>query len=127
MVRRSSPTFCHGWRNPFGGGGPRGSRGPPAGVAENGELVVEMLPPEETGVQIGSREITLALRDRVPPIPEAERFSFSFARGGGGALTIQLQGLTSTLKEVSEELQKVMAGYEGLYDIEDSLNDRPKN
>ena len=115
-------VFATAGGNPFGGGGPRGSRGPAAGVAENGELVVEMLPPEETGVQIGSREITLALRDRVPPIPEAERFSFSFARGGGGALTIQLQGPSiDDLKEVSEELQKVMAGYEGLYDIEDSF------
>ena len=47
---------------------------------------------------------------------------FLFARGGGGALTIQLQGPSiDDLKEVSEELQKVMAGYEGLYDIEDSF------
>ena len=115
-------VFATAGGNPFGGGGPRGSRGPAAGVAEAGEIVVEMLPAEETGVEIGSRDITLALRNRVPPIPEAETFSFSFARGGGGAMSVQLQGPSiDDLKEVSLELQKIMAGYEGLYDIEDSF------
>ncbi len=115
-------VFATAGGTPFGGGGPRGSRGPAAGVPEEGEIVVEMRPPEETGVQIASREITLALRDRTPPIPEAERFSFSFARGGGGAMSVQLEGPSiDDLKEVSLELQKVMAGYEGLYDIEDSF------
>jgi multidrug efflux pump subunit AcrB len=106
--------------NPFGSGRP-GSR-PSAGIAEAGEVVIEMLPAEETGVEIGSRDVTLALRDRVGTIPEAETFSFSFSRGGGGAMSVQLQGPSiDDLKEVSLELQKKMAGYEGLFDIEDSF------
>lgn len=106
--------------NPFGSGRP-GSR-PSAGIAEAGEVVIEMLPTEETGVEIGSRDVTLALRDRVGTIPEAETFSFSFSRGGGGAMSVQLQGPSiDDLKEVSLELQKLMAGYEGLFDIEDSF------
>ena len=64
--------------------------------------------------------VTLALRDRVPPIPEAEDSHFPCSRWW--ALTIQLQGPSiDDLREVSEELQKVMAGYAGLYDIEDSF------
>ncbi len=112
--------FATAGGNPFGSGRP--GRSGQAGIAEMGEIVIEMLPPEETGVQIGSREITLALRDRVGPIPEAETFSFSFARGGGGAMSVQLQGPSiDDLKEISVELQKVLAGYEGLYDISDSF------
>jgi len=113
-------VFATAGGNPFGSGRP-GTSGR-AGIQEVGEVVVEMLPPEDTGVQIGSRDITLALRDRVGPIPEAETFSFSFARGGGGAMSVQLEGPSiDDLKEVSVELQKVLLGYEGLYDIADSF------
>ena len=83
---------------------------------------MEILSPEQTGVPIGSREITSALRERVPPIPEAERFAFANSRLGGDNLTIELQGLSiEDLKEASGEPQKAMAGYQGLYDIEDSF------
>jgi len=113
-------VFATAGGNPFGSGRP-GTSGR-AGIQEVGEVVVEMLPPEDTGVQIGSRDITLALRDRVGPIPEAETFSFSFARGGGGAMSVQLEGPSiDDLKEVSLELQKELLGYEGLYDISDSF------
>lgn len=113
-------VFATAGGNPFGSGRP-GTSGS-AGIQEVGEVVVEMLPPEDTGVQIGSRDITLALRDRVGPIPEAETFSFSFARGGGGAMSVQLEGPSiDDLKAVSLELQKELLGYEGLYDIADSF------
>jgi len=113
--------FATAGGNPFSGGFSRGGD-PQAGVPENGEVVMELRPPEETGAPIASREITLGMRDKVPPIPEAERFSFSFSRGSGSGITIQLQGPSiDDLKEVSRELQKVMANYEGLYDIEDSF------
>lgn len=115
-------VFATAGGSPFGSGGVSGRRGIAVGVAELGEVIVEMLPPEETGVPIGSREITSALRKRIPPIPEAERFAFAASRLGGGALTIQLQGPSiDDLMEVSGELQKAMAGYQGLNDIEDSF------
>lgn len=119
-VQIITDVFATAGGNPFSSGRP-GSSGR-AGIEEMGEVVIEMRPPEETGVQLGSREITLALRDRVGPIPEAETFSFSFARGGGGAMSVQLEGPSiNDLREVSRELQKIMLGYEGLYDIADSF------
>ncbi len=115
-------VFATSGGRPFGGGGPRGSRGPSAGVAEQGEVVVEMLGFDETGIDVSSRDITLALRDRVGPIPEAEQFAFSFSRGSGGALSVQIVGPDiEELKEVSREIQNQLATYEGLYDIEDSF------
>jgi multidrug efflux pump subunit AcrB len=114
--------FATSGGRPFGGGGPGRGRGPTAGVAEQGEVVIEMLSAEESGVEIGSRDVTLALRDLVGPIPEAEQFSFSFSRGSDGALEVQLVSPNiDDLKEVSLVLQKKMASYEGLYDIEDSF------
>ncbi|MBT5816037.1 MAG: efflux RND transporter permease subunit, partial [Opitutales bacterium] len=111
--------FATAGGRPFGGGF-RG--GPKAGVPEEGEVVIEMISAEESGVDIGSRDITLALRDLVGPIPEAEQFSFSFSRGASGALELQIVGPSiDDLKEVSLEVQKKMASYEGLYDIEDSF------
>jgi len=115
-------VFATAGGRPFGGGGPRGSRGPAAGVDEQGELVVEMESSEDSGIDYGSRDFTLELRDRVGPIPEAEQFSFSFSRGGGGALSVQLVGPDiDDLVEISKSLQKKMATYEGLYDIQDSF------
>ena len=115
-------VFATAGGTPFGSGGVSGRRGLAVGVAEIGQVIVEILPPEQTGVPIGSREITSALRERVPPIPEAERFAFANSRLGGDNLTIELQGPSiEDLKEVSGELQKAMAGYQGLYDIEDSF------
>ena len=108
-------------------GGPRGSRGPAAGVAENGELVVEMLPPEETGVQIGSRDYIGFMLDRVPPIPEAERFSFSFARGGG-APTIQLQGPSiDDSKRFLRSFRRSWLGMKAFTTLKTLSNDRLKN
>lgn len=103
---------------PFGSG--RG--GARAGIAEQGEVVLELISSIESGENYGSRDAVMDLRGRVGPIPEAEQLNFSFSRGGGTALSIQLEGpRIDDLVAVSKEVQKKMATYEGLYDIEDSF------
>jgi len=115
-------VFATAGGRPFGGGGPRGSRGPAAGVAEEGEVVVDMRGFDETGIQIGSREISMELRERVGEIPEAEEYGFSFSRGSGGSVSVQIMGPEiDVLKEVSQAVQKQLKTYQGIYDIEDTF------
>ena len=62
------------------------------------------------------------LRNLVPPMPEAEQLSFSFERGGGrAAMTFELiHPNVEMLREASNELQRKLSTFEGLYDIADS-------
>ncbi|MDQ8185037.1 efflux RND transporter permease subunit [Pelagicoccus sp. SDUM812002] len=104
------------------GGRPFSSWRSTAGVAEEGEIVLEMASVEESGVEIGSREISMGLRQLVGPVPEAESLEIAFSRGGGDAVNVQLEGpRIEDLVEASKELQRKLATYEGLYDIEDSF------
>lgn len=104
------------------GGRPYSSWRSSTGVAEQGEVVIQMAPSSETGVDIGSWQITNELRQRVGPVPEAEQLSFSFARGSDRVLDVQLSGpRIEELIEASKELQKKLTTYQGLYDIEDSF------
>jgi multidrug efflux pump subunit AcrB len=55
-------------------------------------------------------------------VPEAEQLNFAFARGNAGALTIQLVGpRINELVEVSNLVQRRLADYPGLFDIQDSF------
>ncbi len=107
------------------GGQPFGSsfrRGPTAGIAEEGEVIIEMVANEAGTVAVGTRELTTDLRARVGPVPEAEQLNYSFARGSAGSLSVQLLGpKIDDLVAVSKQLQKKMAEYPGLYDIQDSF------
>ncbi|MBD5780013.1 efflux RND transporter permease subunit [Pelagicoccus sp. NFK12] len=104
------------------GGRPFSSWRSSAGVAEEGEIVLELASVQESGVEIGSREISMGLRRLVGPVPEAESLDIAFARGGGDAVNVQLEGpRIEDLVEASKELQRKLATYEGLYDIEDSF------
>ena len=113
-------VFATAGGQPFGGG--RGRGGPRAGVAELGEVLIELTPSETRDVEYSSRNLVMDMRNLVPPIPEAERLNLSFARGGGGAaLTFELiHPDIETLKAASRDLQVKLASFEGLYDIEDS-------
>jgi len=112
--------FATSGGQPFGGGFRRG--GPVAGVAEVGEVVIELVTEEDGSLAVNSREMTFELRDRVGPVPEAEQLNFSFARGGGGAMTIQLVGpKIEDLVAVSKAVQKKLTEFPGLYDIQDSF------
>lgn len=112
--------FATSGGQPFGGGFRRG--GPAAGVAEIGEVVIELVTEDDGSLAVNSREMTFDLRDRVGPVPEAEQLNFSFARGGGGAMTIQLVGpKIDDLVAVSKAVQKKLTEFPGLYDIQDSF------
>jgi len=106
---------------PFGEQGRRGG-GPSAGVAEVGEILIELTPSETRDVNYGGRELVSELRNLVPPMPEAEQLSFSFERGGGrAAMTFELiHPNVEMLREASNELQRKLSTFEGLYDIADS-------
>lgn len=93
-----------------------------AGVAEVGEIVLELTPSELMEADYGSRELVSEMRDLVPPMPEAEQLRFSSGRGGGrSALSFVLSHPdVDLLKEASADLQRKLASMEGLYDINDS-------
>lgn len=112
--------FATSGGQPFGGGFRRG--GAVAGVAEIGEVVIELITADDGSLAVNSRDLTFELRDRVGPVPEAEQLNFSFARGGGGAMTIQLVGpKIEDLVAVSKAVQKKLREFPGLYDIQDSF------
>ncbi|MBC2605352.1 efflux RND transporter permease subunit [Pelagicoccus albus] len=104
------------------GGRPFSSWRASAGVAEEGEIVIELASVQETGVEIGSREVSMSLRRLVGPVPEAESLDIAFARGTSDAVNVQLEGpRIEELVEASKELQEKLTSYAGLYDIEDSF------
>ncbi len=104
------------------GGRPFSSWRATAGIAEEGEIVVEMASIQESGVEVSSREISMGLRRLIGPVPEAESLDIAFARGGGDAVNVQLEGpRIEDLVEASKELQRKLATYDGLYDIEDTF------
>lgn len=93
-----------------------------AGIDELGEVVLEIGSLESQKFGYTSRQLAEELRKLVPPIPEAERLSYSFERGGsGGALTFELiHPDIDLLKAASAELQRKLESFEGLYDIIDT-------
>ena len=115
-------VFATAGGSPFGSSFGRRGGGPSAGVENIGEILIELTPSELREADYGSRELVFDMRNRVPPIPEAEMLSFSFARGGGrNALTFQLSHPDiDLLKQASADLQRKLASFEGLYDIADS-------
>lgn len=115
-------VFATAGGQPFGDGGRRRGGGPSAGVAEAGEILIELTPSETRSVNYGSRDLVREMRELTPPIPEAEQLNFSFERGGRGAvMTFEISHPdVETIKEASADLQRKLASFEGLYDIEDS-------
>ncbi|MCZ6673751.1 MAG: efflux RND transporter permease subunit, partial [Verrucomicrobia bacterium] len=113
-------VFATAGGQPFGEQGRRG--GPSAGVAEVGEILIELTPSETRDVDYGGRELVAEMRNLVPPMPEAEQLNFSFQRGGGrAAMTFKLvHPDVEMLKAASADLQRKLASFEGLYDIADS-------
>ncbi len=104
------------------GGRPFSSWRSTAGIAEEGEIVLELATIQPEGVSVGTREVSMGLRGLIGPVPEAESLTIAFSRGGGDAVNVQLEGpRIDELTEASKELQRKLATYAGLYDIEDSF------
>ncbi len=97
-----------------------GSR--PVGIAEQGEVVIELAPQEEHGENYGSRTATTELRKRIGPIQEAEEFSLGYLRGGDDQLSIRLTGPSfDDLRAASARIQDKLQEYDGLAEITDSF------
>jgi multidrug efflux pump subunit AcrB len=97
------------------------TKGPSAGVAELGEILIELTPSEIREVSYSSRDLVNEMRELVPVIPEAEQFNFSFAKDESQVMSFNLAlPDVEKLKEASLDLQQKLASFEGLYDIEDS-------
>lgn len=92
------------------------------GVAEEGEVVIELAPQEEHQEQYASPQATMQLRERIGDIPGAERLSLGYYLGGGGNLSLRLTSPSfDDLREASARLQDKLGEYDGLTEITDSF------
>lgn len=92
------------------------------GVAELGEVVLELAPQEEHGKNFGSREVASELRKRVGDIPEAESFSLGYLRGGEQRISIRLTSASfDDLRDASAHLQEKLKEYQGISEITDTF------
>ncbi|MCZ6673480.1 MAG: efflux RND transporter permease subunit, partial [Verrucomicrobia bacterium] len=92
------------------------------GVAELGEVVIELASQEQHGEQFGSAETTAVLRQRIGEIPGAERLSLGYFYSGDDSISIRLTSSSfDDLKDASKRLQAKLKEYEGLYEITDSF------
>ena len=92
------------------------------GVAELGEVVIELTPFELHGFNYGSSEATAFLREAIGPVPDAERLSLGFLRGGGSGVYLRFTSPSfDDLRAASSQLQDKLAEYQGLAEITDSF------
>ena len=92
------------------------------GVAELGEVVIELAPQEEHGESFGSSEATTYLRSAIGEIPDAEQLTLGYLRGGGSGVYLRMTSPSfDDLKAASTQLQKKLKEYQGLNEITDSF------
>lgn len=90
-----------------------------------GQISMELVPPEDRKISIGSSDLLRELRRLAGPIPGAKELSFRAEIGrGGDPIDVQLAGqsfesLTAVAKLVQERLQE----YPGVFDIQDTFED----
>lgn len=86
-----------------------------------GEIVVELQKGENR--EIDAFEIARLWREAVPEIPGMKTLKINASDGGGGSdISLQLRSNNlDNLKNAAVELRQALAGYEGVYDIEDNL------
>ena len=86
-----------------------------------GEVAIELAPAEER--TISSTRIVQLWRDALAPIPDALELTFSSSLFSPGApIEIQLAGTdVAELRRAADELEDVLAGYPGVYDVADSF------
>ena len=115
-------VFATAGGQPFGSTRRLGDAAPVAGVAEIGEVLIELAPAETLKSSYESRDLAEELRQLIPPIPEAERLSYSFNRfDAGAAMSFELiHPDVDLLRNASADLQRKLSTYDGVYDIEDS-------
>jgi multidrug efflux pump subunit AcrB len=104
------------------GGGWGSSR---LGVAELGEVVLELESAEVRDDAIDAEKVAAMLRQRVGVIHGVKNLSYRSSRmRGGSEIDIQLTGPSfETLSKASEVIKERLAEYEGVFDIADSFEE----
>lgn len=86
-----------------------------------GQLVIEL--DKSEGREIDAFEIARLWREQIPEIPGLKTFRINNSTMGSGAdIALQLRGRDLVqLQAATDELKAALAGYEGVFDIEDNL------
>lgn len=106
-----------------------GSGGPSSGSPEVGRVSLELMPPDERKLSVSTSQLVKEWREALGPIPGAKDLTFRAELGRAGSpLDIQLTGSDfSTLALVIEEIRARLNEYQGVFDIQDSLeNGKPE-
>lgn len=87
-----------------------------------GRVMFQIVPPEVRTLSISSQQLAKEWRKLIGSIPGAEKVSFiGHIRHGGMPLDIELKGQDfALLSELSEQVQRYLTGYPGVFDISDN-------
>ncbi len=101
-----------------GHGGGRGS-------AELGQVSLELVPPEERSLAIGTKALVSEWRKAIGQIPGAKELNFRAEIGRqGDPIDVQLTGQDfDVLSDIAGQLRKRLREYDGVFDIQDSFED----
>jgi multidrug efflux pump subunit AcrB len=103
------------------GSGPSEGSGKP----EEGQVSLELVPPEDRSLRVTSSEIVNEWRKGIGAIPGAEELTFRAEIGrGGDPIDIQLSGQHfEQLEAIADVVKQRLEEYPGVFDIEDSFED----
>ena len=102
-----------------------GSAGGTGGGSSNmGRVRFEIVGPDKRTVDVNTRQLVSEWRKAIGPIPGAEALTFRAEIGrGGDPLDVQFFGRDlDQLRAVADLAKEHLAGYEGVFDIVDSLS-----
>lgn len=104
------------------GGGRGGGRG---GQSHKGEVVFQVVPPEERSSEVKSTQLVSEWRKLIGVIPGAEELNFRAEIGrGGDPIDIQLTGSSfEDLSEIVEKVEERLQQYPGVFDITNTFQD----
>jgi multidrug efflux pump subunit AcrB len=102
-----------------------GGTGSAGGQPHLGQISMELVPPEDRTLSIGSSDLLRELRQMVGPIPGAKELSFRAEIGrGGDPIDVQLAGQDfEQLSEMTERVKARLSEYPGVFDVQDSFED----
>nr|VFK62599.1 MAG: Multidrug efflux pump subunit AcrB [Candidatus Kentron sp. UNK]VFK70525.1 MAG: Multidrug efflux pump subunit AcrB [Candidatus Kentron sp. UNK] len=101
-----------------------GSQGASVGRSHIGQVVLELVPPEERAITIATSQLVREWRRTIGPIPGAREITFRAEIGrSGDPIDIQLTGDSfEALMAAAEEIKARLTEYSGVFDIKDSFD-----
>lgn len=95
-----------------------------AGASNMGRVMFEIVAPEARSSTVTSGELVREWRRAIGPVPGAEALNFRAEIGRGGEpIDLQFYGNDlAQLRQVADLTKAHLAGYDGIFDIGDSLN-----